>query len=279
MHWIEQAPLALIGVAFMAALLLAYALAVRVGRRPGLKQGGGEALGYLVSSALGLLGLLMAFTFSAAQEKFRLRQDLVVSEANAIGTSYLRVQMLSSPWREELSRELLRYAETRERFINASNLAQLAATSENSAAVQDAIWRDLSQALKSDPAPALDLALMLTINDMFDQGAASRAARETHVPNAILRSLLFYSVVAAFLLGLTDSRGERRWTAVLIGVLLLLTLAYCLILDLDRPVSGTVRVSAAPIHRALADIQQSEAAKRVAGQAASAPLSGPSRSP
>ena len=277
MHLIEQAPLVVVGAAFMAALLLAYALAVRVGRRQGQKQGGGDALGYLLSSALGLLGLLMAFTFNAAQERFRLRQDLVVAEANAIGTSYLRVQMLGSPWREELSGELLRYAETRERFVNASNPAQLAATSGDSAAVQDAIWRDLSEALKANVTPDLNLALMLTINDMFDQGAASRAARETHVPAAILRSLLYYSIVVAFLLGLTDS-GEQRWTGILIGVLLLLTLAYCLILDLDRPVSGTVRVSAAPMHRALTDIQKSEAAKHPEQTPSGRPL-GPSRSP
>ena len=102
MSWLERAPLALVGIAMMAGLVIAHEIALRLGRRTTATPS--EVRGYVLSSALALLGLLMGFTFSAAQGRFQLRQELVVSEANALSTTYLRFQLLDAPWRQALSR-------------------------------------------------------------------------------------------------------------------------------------------------------------------------------
>lgn len=273
MYWIERAPLALIGLALFLALMAAHEIALQIARRLASQSFTSETLGYLVSSALALLGLLMAFTFGAAEERFMLRQSLVVTEANAIGTTYLRIQLLDPPSRDRLSGDLARYAEARLRFTAARSAEDVESNTRETAALQDAIWRELNTVVHTNPAPDLNLGLMITVNDMFDLAASARAARDARIPVAILRSLVFCSLIVAAIVGFAEAR-ERRWTGALLGVLLLLSLAFCLILDLDRPVSGTVRINPAALQRALADIQRGEAAKRLATakQSASPPI-------
>jgi hypothetical protein len=260
MYWLEHASLLLIGVVMLAALLLVHELALRLGRRTRGKAARGEARGYLVSSALALLGLLMGFTFSAAQDRYRLRQDLVVAEANAISTTYLRFQLLDPPWRQTLSRELLDYAETRIRFAEALTPAEIERNAGRAGGLQTQIWRDLAAAIRVNSIPTLNLALLQTTNETFDLAEARRAARENRIPVAILRALLACSLTVAAILGYTEA-FERRDTAVLLGVLLLLTLAFCLILDLDRPVTGTVRVNEAPLQRTIDSMREKEAVR------------------
>jgi hypothetical protein len=261
MHWIEQAPLILVGLSFMAALVLTHELALWIGARTPARGAGGEARGYVVSSALALLGLLFAFTFNAAQERFEMRRDLVVAEANALGTSYLRIQLLDPPWRDTLSAELLRYSDLRLRGSEVRTPAEAERFAKDVGDLQAQIWRDLAEALKA--RRDLTVSLVQTVNETFDLAASRRAAREARVPVMILRTLLVSSIMAAAILGYTEA-GERRATAVFLGLLLLLTLAFCLILDLDRPYSGSVRVSQAPLERAVADMRQGEAAKSAA---------------
>ena len=69
--------------------------------------------GYLVGSMLGILALLMAFSFSMALDRYEERRHLVIQEANAIGTAYLRAQLLDEPYRTRLSRLLVDYTDNR----------------------------------------------------------------------------------------------------------------------------------------------------------------------
>jgi hypothetical protein len=260
MNWLEHAPLLLIGVVIAVALIVAHEVAHWLGRLVAGKAPGSEARGYLVSSALGLLALLMAFTFSAAQDRFSVRQDLLVKEANAIGSSYLQVQLLDPPWRDDLSRELLRYAQVRARFQDVETPGEIEAISRQTAALQDGIWRTLAGAVRANPVPTLNPVLVEAVDESFDFAASNRAARETRLPVAILRLLVLASLAIAAIVGYTEA-FDRRDTGVVASVLLMLTIAFCLILDLDRPVSGRVRINEAPIRRAADDISRREAAK------------------
>src|SRR6185369_2599613 len=114
------------------------------------KEEPSEEQGYLISSALALLGLLTAFTFGAAQDRWRLRQDLVIDEANAIGTTYLRFQMLEAPHRQALSQDLLLYTEARVAAGRATTAAAAASAAERAEALQPRIWRDLSAAVQTN---------------------------------------------------------------------------------------------------------------------------------
>jgi hypothetical protein len=258
---IEQAPLWLIAPAMLAGLIAAHELGYRFAHgAPGEDRV--EQRGYLVSSALALLGLLMAFTFSAAQDRFSLRQQMLVDEANAISTTYLRIQLLDQPWRASLSRRMLRYAEVRADFARDSTLAAISANARQTAAVQDELWTELAPALRANSAPSLNLAVVNSVNQMFDLAASRRGGRETRVPAAILYALLLSSLLVAGIVGFAGA-ARRRHLAVAAGVMALVTLAFCLILDLDSPVSGTVRVNQAPMQYALDAIRQSEARRPV----------------
>lgn len=275
MAWVETAPLWAVGLVLMAGLLLAHEIGVRLAHhtRSG-NDGDEEERGYLISSTLALLGLLTAFTFSAAQDRWRLRHDLVVDEANAIGTTYLRFQMLEAPHRQVLSQEILRYTEARVAAGGAgtSGAAAAAAAADRAEALQPPIWRDLTAAVQANPLPTINPSLLQTTNETFDLAAARRAADEVHVPLTIVRILAISAFVGAATIGFA-SRGQRRQFGVFLGSMALLALAYMLILDLDRPVSGSVRINQAPMQRALQAIRQGEAAAAaappVAGQAAS----------
>ena len=101
--WVNNAPLALLGLVVPALMAIAagcgVALRIRNNRRNAApERGASDGLeGYIVSAVLGLLALLMGFTFSLAVDRFEIRRSLVLAEANAIGTSYLQAQLLEEP--------------------------------------------------------------------------------------------------------------------------------------------------------------------------------------
>jgi hypothetical protein len=262
MAWVETAPLWAIGLALMAGLLLAHEFGLRLARRAGAGKDG-EERGYVISSALALLGLLTAFTFAAAQDRWRLRTQLVVEEANAIGTTYLRYQMLDAPHRLALSRDMLRYTEARVAAGDARTPQAAAVSTARAEALQPQIWRDLTIAVRASPLSTLNPPLLQTTNETFDLAAARRAADEVRVPLSVVRILAFSAAAAAAIIGYA-SGGRRQQFGVFIGAMALLTLAYMLILDLDRPLSGSVQINQAPMRRALEGIRQGEAAARAA---------------
>lgn len=254
MNWLEQAPIWLIGLVLLALMMATHEAGLRLGKRARPSSSQGEEPGYLVPSALALLGLLMAFTFSASQERWRLRQDLAVAEANAIGTTFLRYQILDQPWRGDLTRLMRQYVQVRVRFDDAHAPADIEANAGQAAALQARIWQELTGALRANSSiPTLNLAYVQTTNEMFDLAAARRAAGETRVPLSILWVLFFYALVSTSLVGFVSAR-EAPSRPIVLGVSLLVALAFCLILDLDRPIAGSVQVNRAPMERALADV-------------------------
>jgi hypothetical protein len=264
MAWVETAPLWVVGLVMMAGLLLAHELGVRLAlrTRADAKGGTGEERGYLITSALALLGLLTAFTFAAAQDRWRLRQELVIDEANAIGTTYLRFQMLEAPHRQALGQDMLLYTEARVAAGRTPTAAATAAAAR-AEALQPRIWRDLAAAVQARPLSTLNPPLLQTTNETFDLAAARRAADEVRVPLAVVRILAVSAFAGAAMIGFATGRHPRQF-GLFVGAMALLALAYMLILDLDRPASGSVQINQAPMQRALESIRQAEAAARAA---------------
>src|SRR5882672_11281158 len=95
---LETAPLWLIWLVVTAGLMIAHEIGYLFRRFSAKRRpDGGEtsdSIGHRLPAALALLGLLIAFTFSMAADRFATRRALVVSEGNAIGTTYLRLQLL-----------------------------------------------------------------------------------------------------------------------------------------------------------------------------------------
>lgn len=261
MGWVDRTPLWIIGLACMIVLVAAHELGRQGAMRFVPKDGHTDAKNYLVSSALSLASLMMAFTFGAAQTDFRLRQEAVSAEANAIGTAYLRVQTLQQPARDQLSSHLLHYAQVRGGFYGATgNEGASALNDAETAAQQRQIWSAAGDIVRSNPIPSLNAPLLQSINEMFDSAESRGAAQDIRVPSAILLMLLIAGFVSATLVGFVGAEA-RRYSVIMVAVLLIQILAFCLILALDRPNATTVKISQRPMEKAIADIRRGEAPK------------------
>jgi hypothetical protein len=267
MNWLEKAPLWAIGLAILVVLAAVHELSAWAGRRLAGQRSQDDGRNYLVSSSLGLLALMMAFSFSAAQSRFDQRQAMVAQEAVTMGTAYLRTQLTPPPWRDQLGARLLAYAEVRAGFFKAAeDPDQLAANLQAGALAQQALWTTVDDQVRANPTLTTNIPLIQSVNEMFDAADLRLAAQQRRIPIAVLRMLAFFSVAVAGVVGFAGAGGGGRRYYVVNGVVLvLITLAYCMILDLDRPGSGTVRISQGALQRTIASIRQSEQAKAPTG--------------
>jgi hypothetical protein len=251
--WLDQTNLLVIGAslfaamcaaAMVASLLQHYGLeALRQPTGPD-KESGQE--GYIVSAVLGLLALLLGFTFSLAVDRFETRRHLVLEEANAIGTAYLRAQLLPEPHRTRMSHLLVAYTDNRLALARAAvgSATQLQLLRTNDGLITD-IWAATSASFDSIKQLPFSGAYLGSINALIDLDASRKTARVARVPGEVFAILFTYLITTAAVLGyvLRGARG-RLAAAFLLG---LLTLSLMLIIDIDRPTRGGIIESQQPM--------------------------------
>jgi hypothetical protein len=240
----------------LAALLLVAALAAAyVGRwlrrrsdrdrkntGPGLASDGQE--GYIVSGVLGLLALMLGFTLAMAVDRFEQRRHLVLEDANAIGTAYLRAQLLGEPHRTRISRLLVEYTDNRIALALASRGDGSSLLAVNDRMLID-LWAATSAVFPTISNSDFAAAFVDSVNEVVEFDAARKASRLAHVPTEVLIVLSFYIVVTGGVLGyvLTGFRGQLAGAFLI--TLLIFSLA--LIIDLERPTVGGIIESQAPM--------------------------------
>lgn len=235
-----------LGVAF--ALLVSMEFGYRMGRRHQRTGRGSikEFIGIVDAPILALLGLLIGFTFFGAAERFDKRRDLIVEETNHIGTAYLRLDLLRSEDRDALRGLFRDYLDSRIRtYAVLPNVQAAVAEYERSQKLQDIIWtRSVLSAQKTGTAYA-SIQLIPALNAMIDITTTRVAATQFHPPRIVFLMLGTLSLIAAVLAGYQMSAAARRsWFHVLLFVLTF-TLAIYVILDLEYPRLGMIRVDAA----------------------------------
>ncbi|KQY75433.1 hypothetical protein [Brevundimonas sp. Root1423] len=253
--FINDAPLLLIA----ALLFLAQCLMREVGGwlRRRVSAGAGDSneetsdKGFLLSGVLGLLALLIAFTFGLSVDRFEGRRHLVTEEANAIGTAEMRVQLLSGPDGGRLADLLRGYARTRAAY-GLAGAADRPALARSSAVQRSALQAAALSSLTPIAPTPLAAFVGASINSVLDIGVEREAMNDARVPLTILRGLVLYTLLTAAVLGygLTGARARHRATTVILFTLL--TLAILLILDLDRPQGGTIRIDQTPMTQLVA---------------------------
>lgn len=209
----------------------------------GLAQGVGTAEG----AVFGLLGLLIAFTFSGAATRFEDRRHLVTQEANAIGTAYLRLDLLPGDTQPDLRALFRRYVELRAGgFRTAADVAVTRAKQAENAALQNAIWTQALAACRRADAPAPAAMLLLpALNEMFDITTTRLAATHNHPPVPIFVLLAGLSCVTALLVGYGMAVNKRRSLLHSLAFATILSLSLYVILDLESPRLGMIRVDTA----------------------------------
>lgn len=201
-----------------------------------------EPFGILQGALLGLVGLLLAFGLSLAVTRYESRRANVVTEANAIGTTYLRAQTLPEPMRTRSMDLLVRYTRTAIRLsdhVPGSADARASAAAEEE--LQRALWGLAGEALDVAPTASAPRLYVESLNEMIDAENTRIAALANRVPTAVLVLELVGSAVALGLLAAYLAFSGRGVIAVVLASLLV---AFLLLVtaDLDRPTRGMIRV-------------------------------------
>ncbi len=227
-------------IGLFVALLLVLELGRRIGRRRVRLDPTWDNRGVstLESALLALLGLMLAFTFSGAWSRFDARRDLILRETNAIGTAWLRLDLLPAPARAKLRESVRQYVDLR----LAATEAGEAKPNERIVALQQAIWADAAAAALAAGDGRVGQILLPALNDMFDIATARYLAVQTHPPAVIFLMLLTITFLACLLAGYGMAGGrERNWLHILCFAAAMILTIYVTI-DLEYPRRGLVRV-------------------------------------
>jgi hypothetical protein len=236
-----------VAVLLLALLLGSCEAGFRAGRRAadaGNPAASGQ-IGAIQGAILGMLGLLLAFSFSAAGARFLERQDLIVEEANAIGTAFLRADLLDEPHRSALRSALARYTEQRielsARLRHGVDPAALAEVER----LQAGIWSGAIAGVAARPAAAL--AVLPPVNDVIDLQSTRLAAGRKHLPWLVLGLLIACSALALGVIGYGGGVAGRRQTPMTVSLAILIATALWITIDLDHPRAGLLQISDAPL--------------------------------
>ena len=202
--------------------------------------------GSLETAVFALLGLLIAFTFSGALTRFDQRRALVVDEANAIGTAYLRIDLLPASPQPRLRDAFREYVDAR--LATYRKLPDLDAAREElarSQRLQADIWAQTIAASRlPESRPAAEMLLVPALNQMFDITTVRMAATQIHPPTIIYLMLLGLALASALLAGY-QSAGQRGHDWVhSIGFSAIVAFTVYVILDVEYPRLGWVRIDA-----------------------------------
>jgi hypothetical protein len=209
---------------------------------------GGGNISAIEQSLLGLLALMIGFTFAMALTRFEARRDAVVAEANAIGTTALRARLLPEPQRAETLKLLRDYAQLRVDYIpTGKSLAELPAVIDRSNQIHEALWQQVKALAAKDNNMVPTGLFIQTLNEMIDNQAKRLAALRNYIPNIVLLSLFGITAAACGFAGYASGLEPRRTRLpVLITGVLVCAVIY-VILDLDRPNVGFVTINQQPM--------------------------------
>lgn len=230
---------------------------LRIARLAQDPEGVPRAVGMAEGAVFGLLGLVIAFTFTGAVSRFQDRRLLVTDEANAIGTAYLRLDLLPPDARPEMQELFQQYLDLRlATYLTAQQdpaaLAKLAETE----VVQKEIWaKSVTKSVETGAHPDAGKLLLPALNDMFDIRTTRVMITQNHPPQIVFILLIGLSLTGAFLVGYAISNNkDHAWlhTAVMA---LILSLAFYAIVDLEYPRLGFIRVDSAD--QVLIDLRKS----------------------
>jgi hypothetical protein len=231
-------------------LVVIYWAATEVGYRLGIRRhatctdADRSHASSLQSALLGLLALLLGFSFAMAVARFDARKALVLQEANAIGTTYLRAGFLA-PEQAVQARKLLRtYVDSRLEFVAAKeDMLDVHKAFATAGALQEQLWSIANAAVAQDPRSVPAGLFVQTLNDVIDVSEARRTAFTNHVPGAVLALLVAVSCGAMGFIGFGCGLGGRRGQLSTTTFTVLSALVLVIILDIDRPRHGLITVN------------------------------------
>jgi hypothetical protein len=258
-------PSAFAAIAGVLGVVIAMVVLLEAGRRMGMREYAkhpedvGKGLGPLEGAVFGLMGLLIAFTFSGAGSRFDAKRHLIVDETNAIGTAYLRLNLLPAGVQSKLRDSFRQYLDERLAFYRSfpDDATAAKAAHDRAASLQDEIWNEAVEATRQlsgeANANAVTSLVLQSLNEMIDIMTTRAVALQIHPPALIYWMLIALVLACSLLAGYeTGSRRTRSWVHVL-GFAVIVAVSILMILDYEYPRTGLIRI--APSDQVLIDLR------------------------
>lgn len=243
-------------------LFLGMLLLLEVGRRIGSRrkvrdsEGVAVGVGVVEGAVFSLLGLLMAFSFSGASTRFDGRRHLIIEETNAIGTAYLRLDLLRAEARVKLQESFRQYVKARLLVYEKISNRQMA---EEELAIatklQGDIWSQAVTACREAETPQVSMLLLPALNEMIDITTIRTWATQMHPPEVVFVMLFGLALASSLLAGYNMAEAKSRRGIHMLTFAVTVALAIYVILDLEFPRLGFIRVDA--FDRALVELLES----------------------
>jgi hypothetical protein len=200
------------------------------------------------TAILGVLGLLLGFTMSMAVSRFEARKQLVLDEANAIGTACLRTELLPPPESSEIASLLRQCVNVRVQFgAGDEDFARLYDLHTQAGRLQGEFWTRAVAYGQKDPNPMRAGLLLQSLNQTIDLESARWMAFQNHVPESVIYVNGIVGFLAGSLVGYTFGLNGRRQIFSMCAQALSITLVLAVIIDLDRPRSRLICISQQPM--------------------------------
>jgi len=229
-------------VLLIIATQIGFMIGARSHRRTG--EDGGPAATTIQAAVLGLLALLLGFSFSMAMSRYDIRKRLVVEEANDIGTTYLRAKMLPGTESAEACSLLRRYVDNRLKYYDYGvDYEAIRRSLSETDRLQKQLWSQAMAAVRADPNPVPTGLFVQSLNNVIDGHAKRIEAFENQVPEAIFLGIYIVAILSMALTGRVCGLSDNRNLMPTITAALLISLVVFMINDLDRPRQGTIKVS------------------------------------
>ena len=237
--------------AFALLLLVAQMLAHEAGYWVGFRRrarGGevqAEGVGVVVGGMLSLLAFVLALTLSFANSRFSERVEGTLTEANAIGTAWLRAEAIGHARGREIAKLLEEYTRLRKEFVSEGrDQSVLDELNQRTNALQSKIWGHMAAIVREQPNP-VSTSLMAAINDAFDQATAERFAFYLRLPPPIFWLLLGMTMLGMAALGFQLGLSGKQVHIMVAFLSIMWTVVIVDILDLASPRIGAFRASVA----------------------------------
>jgi hypothetical protein len=240
-------------LALAVTLLAIVELGFRLAGVGASKPSGGDVAGQasvVLGGILAMLGLLLAFSFGIVEARYAARKALVLDEANAIGTTYLRAGLLPEQQAASVRRLLREYVQLR---IRPSTPSAIARAIERSAQIHTDLWREAEDVGKANAESEVVGLFVSSLNEMIDLHT-SRVSISLHqrLPSAIFNVLFGVATIAMLVLGYAAGLAKGRAPLPVAALILSLSSVFVLIYQMDSPTAPMFRIS----QWALEDVQR-----------------------
>jgi hypothetical protein len=240
-EYILSLPIYLIFFIIALLSLVSFELGYRISKRVHFKKDSMETktIGQISTGLLGMLAFVLAFTFSMAASQYEKRKQMVLEEANAIGTAYLRADLIDEPYTNELKQLLREYVNTRLDAIKKENIAK---GMVNSIEIHRLLWTQVRTAAKAHPNTNTSL-MVQSVNEVIDMHEKRiTAGLRDKIPTSIWITLFAISAMAMLTIGIELGFGDSRKLIVIMPMMFAFAALTTLIVELNRPQEGILKV-------------------------------------